>query len=219
MCAGTSKGRERNEGMLVAGCDHIHHCIPRCCRGPKQAGAQCSRAHQIETLERKGIKARNKEGFAVAVTLSGFIAVDVSQTPRGPALAPLPPPHTWTLTRVDPHTLTQKGWDGGKEVGVDRERDGTREEGGWWSRLCGRAECVCVCCEWVRWIEGEVPVHVWQRRQMANERLLCWQVRPCCTGRSAPWIQCFKCSSESFNLLYKQKGQLRYIMRLLSELD
>lgn len=96
MCAGTSKDRERNEGMLDAGCNHIHHCIPRCCQGPMQAGAPCSRAHQIETLRERGvegkkreeIKARNNEGFAIMVTLSGFSAADVSQTPHGPCSHP-----------------------------------------------------------------------------------------------------------------------------------
>lgn len=59
-----------------------------------------------EGEKREEIKVRNKEGFAVVVTLSGFIAVHVSQIPHGPILTPLPLPHTWTLTRVNPHTLT-----------------------------------------------------------------------------------------------------------------
>lgn len=47
-----------------------------------------STAHQIEMLERQ--YGRNKEGFGTTVTLSGIIAVDVSPTPHGPLLTPLP---------------------------------------------------------------------------------------------------------------------------------
>ncbi|TNN56253.1 hypothetical protein EYF80_033546 [Liparis tanakae] len=35
----------------------------------------------------------NKEGFAEVVTLSGIIPTDVSQTPHGPVLNPVPLPH------------------------------------------------------------------------------------------------------------------------------
>ncbi len=72
MCAGTSKDRERNKRMLTA-CCHIYHRIPRCCQEMKPAEAQGSRAERRGRRKRDGREVRNKDGFAIVVTLSGFI--------------------------------------------------------------------------------------------------------------------------------------------------
>lgn len=126
MCAGTSWVWERNKEMLVAGSTHIHHCIPRCCQGSKQDGAQCSRVHLIGTVKRGGEgrgvekraeKARNKEGFSEVVTYQGCISADVSQTPHGPVLTPLPLSRTWTLTTQPTHTNTHSYREGEEEEG------------------------------------------------------------------------------------------------------
>lgn len=100
---------------------------------------------------------------------------------------PHPGAHTWPLkqsllTHTQKHVCEERvKW---REIHTGGQ-DGTRGEG-WWSRSCGRAECVCV---WVRLTDGNYcVVSVWQRTQMANERLLCWQVQPCSAARPVPRV-------------------------------
>lgn len=85
--------------------------LPDVVGGPRQAGAQGPRAHQIQRRGR-GIKERKTEGFAVAVTLTGFVPADVSLTPTWP---PRHPAATGALTGVGEGAMEEHGTNGKME--------------------------------------------------------------------------------------------------------
>lgn len=74
-------------------------------------------------------------------------------------------------------TLTPKGQDGKKYIKGGWDQD--REEGGWWSRLCGRAKSMCVSKkrERMRLIEGKYWC-VWDSMKKKS--------KGCCVSKFGP---------------------------------
>lgn len=155
-------GREA-KGMRVAGCNHIHHCIPRCCRRakrrlelsvPRPVRYKHWRGRQKKPHTERGIKT----SFATASTLSGFIAVGSSKTPHGLVCEPWPEsdPHTHTQMHTHNERVTWRG---------KQEKQGDE------------ADCVgeLSVCEW-DWSRGKHRCVV----DSADKR----RMKGCCVGES-----------------------------------